>query len=353
MSFVTIDYLSWYVPRIRGGPSPLNLHASGVAPLDEADYRQDSYDPWQVRAQFEAELAQWLNLPPREVVATTGATGGTLLALLSLVGPGGQVLVEQPIYEPMLRQAQRTAQVDRLVRYDHEGWRLSPARIAQQLNDHTQLVMITEPHNPSGCFAPADEVEQLADLCQQQGAILLINEVYRGYSDRASYHRLRDNVVIVSSFSKLLGTYWARLGWLSGTERLATTLRQGQLNYSQNSSPAAALGRALLPRATVLQAQAQQAARQGQPVVQRWLDGRQDLSWCAPQGPGFGCLRLPAGVNDLELVERLHREHSVLVIPGTLFEAPGTIRVSWLQGGPNLEQGLQAIGQVMDHTRGT
>jgi aspartate/methionine/tyrosine aminotransferase len=59
---------------------------------------------------------------------------------------------------------------------------------------------------------------------------------------------------------------------------------------------------------------------------------------------------LPEGTDDLALAERLHVEHGVLVVPGCLFEAPGTLRVSWLQAGDRLEEGLARLADEVAAT---
>jgi hypothetical protein len=352
MSFDRNSYLSWYVPRIRALDGAINLHASGVSALTTADVAAGpgAGDPWTAAARFEAALASWLDIDDRQVLFAPGGTGGTLLALLTLTQPGARVIVELPIYEPMLRQAERLCQVDRLIRRPETGWRLPLVDAEKLIVPETRLVMITEPHNPSGRFAPSQDILELADMARRHGAILLINEVYRGYSDRPSYHGVADNIVVVSSLSKLLGAYSSRLGWLSGPETIVERLRRGHVNIGMASSPGAEAGLAVLARADQLRARAVEISRAPLQVVDDWVERTPGLFWHPPQGPGFGCVSLPEGTDDLALAERLHVEHGVLVVPGCLFEAPGTLRVSWLQAGDRLEEGLARLADEVAAT---
>ena len=84
-------------------------------------------------------------------------------------------------------------------------------RISEKISHETDLVLITEPHNPSGIFSPRDEVLDLARLASEYDAVLLINEVYGGFTAEPSYHAAAENIVVVNSLSKLFGTYWMRL----------------------------------------------------------------------------------------------------------------------------------------------
>lgn len=344
MSFHRNKYLSWYIPRVRGHDDAINLHSSGVPALVPEELDVSTSDPWTAAARLEAALAKWLEIGADELLFTSGGTGGTLLALLTLAKPGEHVLVECPIYEPMLRQAQRLCNVDRLIRRPESQWRLPLTDIEKMLLPTTRVVMITEPHNPSGCYASSQDVLELAELARQRRAILLINEVYRGFGERPSYHGVAENIVVVSSLSKLLGAYWARIGWLSGAPQMIQRLRQGHLNIGMASSPGAEVGLAIMDRADELRHRAVSAARSDQPIVDGWVDATPGLSWHPPQGPGFGCVTLPEGTDDVVFAERLHSNHAVLTVPGSFFDAPGALRLAWLQSGDKLKEGLEIIG---------
>lgn len=347
MSFEKNTYLSWYVPKVRAHDGAINLHSSGVPPLSPEELDLRFGDPWTAAARFEEALAEWQAVAPEELLFTPGATGGTQLALLAFGGLDSHVVVECPIYEPMRRQAERLGQTERMIRRPESSWRLPLDDVEKLIGADTRVVMITEPHNPSGCYAPSQDVLELADLAKHRRAVVLINEVYRGFSDRPSYHGMADNIVVVSSLSKLLGAYWARLGWLSGPVKIIKKLSRAHANLGMPSTPSAEVGVALMPRAEQLRQRAIAAARAGQATVEAWVERTPGLSWVSPQGPGFGCLKLPEGIDEVDLVDDLYRNHATLCIPGTYFDAPGTLRLSWLQAGDRLEEGLERVSQAL------
>lgn len=347
MSFDRLDYLSWYMPRLMQQRQVIHLDASGVPSLGPDEIESATGDPWTMARTFEAALATWLGLESDEVVFAPGATGGTLLALLTLAAPGTEIVVETPIYEPMLRQAERVAPVLRLVRQREEGYRLPLSAARRLIGAQTAVVMITEPHNPSGRLSPVEEVLELAAMAKEHDAILLVNEVYRGFCDAPSLHGEAPNMVVVSSLSKLTGAYWARIGWLSAPPGIAATLRSAHLNLGMANALSAAYGMGVLARVGELRDKARAMSQPGAPIVEQWLRDQPELSWHPPQGPGFGCVALPEGTNDVALAERLFEEAEVLLIPGQMFEAPGTLRISWLQAGDRLAEGLAAISAAL------
>ncbi len=353
MGFHENTYLSWYFAHTLGDKHPINLYASGVAQLDPAEFVVPSGDTWELIGRFEEAVAGWMGIAPEEVVYTPGATGGTLLSLLSLVEPGKEVLVERPIYEPMLRQAARVAAVRRLDRRPEDAWRLPLDRAERLITSRTGAVMITEPHNPSGVLSPRDDVTALARIAASKGALLLINEVYRGYTDAPSYHGAVENIVVISSLSKLVGTYPMRLGWVSAPEATAERLRVGHMNMSVPTAPAAGMGLSVMERAEELRTHAVTLARRGHAAVKNWVLATGGVRWHEPHGTGYGCVQLPEKVDDVALAERLWAEDGVLLVPGTMFEVPGTLRIAWLQAGDQLEDGLARVGARLAQTCGT
>ncbi|MBW2278356.1 MAG: pyridoxal phosphate-dependent aminotransferase, partial [Deltaproteobacteria bacterium] len=323
MTFETNDYLGWYIPRMMRGDGAINLHASGVPLVDPSEIDWPKGETMMMFRHFEQRLSQWLDVPAAELVFTPGATGGTLLTLLELGHEGGEIVVENPIYEPMLRQAERLGTVRRLERRIEDEWRFSVDEAQQLIGDDTSLVMITEPHNPSGVFSPRDDVLQLARAAAEHGATLLINEVYLGYTDRPSYHGAADNIVVVASLSKLLGAYWARAGWLSAPKPVAEKLRLAHWNMGMPCMPGAQAGLGFLEQARERREAARQLAADGIEALDAWVAALPAVSWVRPHGGGFACIGLPVGTNDVTLAEQLHDERDVLVVPGIWFGAPG------------------------------
>lgn len=348
MAFDTTNYLSWYVPRIRRGDDAVNLHASGVAPLEPETLDVPEGNPWLMAAALESSLAKRLGRSPEEVLFTPGATGGTLLALLTLAARDQDLVVESPIYEPMLRQAERLNPVRRLPRDPTRAWRFDLDEARRLVTERTGLVMLTEPHNPSGLLAPREEVLSLANHAASVGALVLVNEVYHGWAEAPSYVGAAPNILVVSSLSKVLGAYWARLGWVTGDTTHLNRLRMAHMNFGMASAPSAAVGLAVLKQADALTDRARSAARAGVGVVDRWVQATPGLTWHRPSTAGFGTVTLPAGVDDVALAEALHDDHGVLVVPGTLWELPGTVRISWLQAEPEaVAKGLNGLARLL------
>ena len=104
MSFDENSYLKWYIPKLSPFSDAINLHSSGMPPVRTNDVKAPQPTGFEMLGLVEAALAKNLKLPKESVVFTSGATGGTLLVLLTLGDSCGNFVVETPIYEPMMRQ---------------------------------------------------------------------------------------------------------------------------------------------------------------------------------------------------------------------------------------------------------
>ena len=347
MSFDENTYLKWYIPRLAPSPDVINLHSSGMPAVRAEAVNPPPPAGFEMLRAVEERLAQNEGIPKEELLFTSGATGGTLLALLTLGDRRSRFVVETPIYEPMMRQARRLGEVEILERTFENRWQIDTRRAEKLIDDRTAVVLITEPHNPSGVFSSPESVAKLAGICRAKGAFLLVNEVYRGYSRRESLHGIADNVLIVSSYSKLLGAYSNRVGWVSGPAPVIDRLRWASVNSGAGSAPSAAVGLGFAGQAAERTTLAREAAARGVDTVDRWVESCPGIDWIRPEGPGYGAVVLPRGVDDLALANRLYEEKKVLAVPGTLFMAPGTLRISWLGAGDRLGEGLDSIARAL------
>jgi histidinol-phosphate aminotransferase len=93
----------------------------------------------------------------------------------------------------------------------------------------TDLVVITQPNNPTGNLFPRPWVEDLVAVAP----LVLVDETYIDFSDAPSLvGTSRSNVCVFRSFSKAYGLAGARVGCLVGSPSLIGRLRERQRFFS-------------------------------------------------------------------------------------------------------------------------
>src|SRR5262249_1273213 len=142
-----------------------------------------------------------------------------------LAGPGDEVLVEDPAYEPLVVIPQGIgATVTRFARPPEQRFALDPDRVERAMSPRTKLVVVSDPHNPGGVRADGSVLRAIAEVVAARGASLLVDEVYAPLDDLVdergvfgrSARKLGDNVLCASSLGKCYGLGPQRIGWLTG-----------------------------------------------------------------------------------------------------------------------------------------
>ena len=183
MSGSRAPYMEWAKTR----PKPeIDLAGSNLLPctLDDLPGARDAVDiagesPEGYPPLKEA-IARHHGVGPERVATASGCSGATFLACAAILSPGDDVLMETPGYDPLPGAARLLgARVRSFERRFEDGYALDPDAISAALTPATRLVIISNPHNPSGALASTESLARLANLAEALGFTLLVDEVYR------------------------------------------------------------------------------------------------------------------------------------------------------------------------------
>jgi aspartate/methionine/tyrosine aminotransferase len=165
-----------------------------------------------------------LHVEPDDVVATTGSSGGFLLAFLAAFDVGDRVAMGRPGY-PCYRNILAALGCEVVELPCGPRTRFQPTlAMLQELDGPIDGLVIASPANPTGTVLPPDELAAIAGWCDANGVQLISDEVYHGitYTDvgtACAWHTSRE-AIVVNSFSKYFTMTGWRLGWLLVPERL-------------------------------------------------------------------------------------------------------------------------------------
>jgi aspartate/methionine/tyrosine aminotransferase len=300
-----------------------------------------------------AGIARHHGVDEGRVALAGGASGANFLVMAAMVRPGDEVLVERPGYDPLVAAAEAVgARVTRFDRTLADRWQVDPDRVARALTPATRLVVVTNPHNPSGAFAEPPLVEELARLAERAGVLLLSDEVYLDLVfDRphVAAAAVSESCISTSSLTKAYGLNALRCGWAIASAEAACRLRAMRgIVDGIGSAPLerlAAIALADLPRYA---ARARDIVAPNAALVGEFIDGRAELEWIRPPGGSLAFPRLRGVSDERPFVARLLDEGDTAVVPGRFFDAPGHIRIASGGRRDTLERGLSALGRALD-----
>ncbi len=299
-----------------------------------------------------AAIYREYNLPhddtaPR-VLLTSGASMAYILVAQALLQPGDHVLLEQPYYQPHLKVLQaRGARITLLPRRAPD-YAVDLAEAAALMTPATRLIVLTNPHNPSGFLLPDATFDALRQLAQSAGAHIVVDEIYHDFIARVPAARQDERCISISSLSKVYGLGALRIGWIIAAPELIARLRAVHVLFDNSSSALMqAAAAAAFERYGTYRLRAEQLVAQNRAVLLDWLANAGVERLLEGQLAPEGCLFFPrlCGISSTEAFARmLAAEHNTLVVPGKFFGAPGHVRMAFaMQNAAVLQAALERL----------
>ncbi|GAA5199435.1 aminotransferase class I/II-fold pyridoxal phosphate-dependent enzyme [Microbacterium jejuense] len=161
--------------------------------------------------------------PARDVIVTAGATEALAAALLALIdGPDDEVVVFEPYYDSYAAVVALAGA--RLVTVPLRWPDFQPDLddLRRAVTDRTRVILVNDPHNPTGAVFSAEARDEVVRLAEQHDAIILTDEVYEHLVFEAPHVPIAtvpgawERTLTISSGGKTFSTTGWKIGWISG-----------------------------------------------------------------------------------------------------------------------------------------
>jgi aspartate/methionine/tyrosine aminotransferase len=349
------EYMHW--AKTRQG-ARFNLATSGVPnlplaelPVTLADLEITGADGYGHTPLLEA-IAAKVGFGVENVVTAAGTSMANHLAMAALLEPGDEVVMEQPVYEPILSAARYLGADVRFVeRRPEADYALDVDEVARLLTPRTRLVVLTNLHNPSAALLDDATIARTAEAARRVGARVLVDEVYLDAvfdaTPRSAFH-LGPDVVVTCSLTKVYGLSGLRCGWILADRE--TARRMWLLNDLFGATPVHAAEQMSVVAFRWL-AELRQRARTMLDANRRALfafyDARPEIE--APRFP-WGTTSFPrmACVPVDRLCDLLRERYETTVVPGAFFGRPEHVRIGLTCDPAVFASGLERIGAALD-----
>jgi hypothetical protein len=359
MDIPRFRYMAWAKEHSTRGKFPLHMSGMPAVGLEDlgvagGDVRMARPTSSRPDEEIAAAVAARYGVPVDCVMPCCGTHMANFLLARALAGPGTRVLVETPNYEDVPRVFEMVgAEVVLFRRRREDGWRLPIPEIRRGLAGGARMVAVTDLHNPSGARLLPDDLAALEAAARDAGATVLVDEVYRDFlaPPVSTAFVPGGPFVVSSSVTKVYGLGGLRLGWALAAPAVVDRLRDVNDYLVVNMpAPAASIGMAGWGRMEGIAARHRERAATNFRVLSAWVRGRRDVRWSPPDGGISSFLEVPglAGKDDVAWVESLIEDTGVVVVPGTMFGEPGSLRVSFGLATERLQEALDLLGGHLD-----
>jgi len=185
--------------------------------------------------------------PETEITITAGATQAIFTAISAFVAPDQEVICFDPAYDcyaPAIKvQSARPIHIPMF--WDGERFKYDWNQLRARINTRTRMVILNNPHNPSGAVLRKDDLDKLADLLRNTEIVVLADEVYehmvfdkQTHLSMLTHPELRERAVVVSSFGKTYHNTGWKIGYVMAPEKLSKEFRKvHQFNVFSVNTP--------------------------------------------------------------------------------------------------------------------
>jgi aminotransferase len=171
--------------------------------------------------------------PEREITVTCGSTEGMLASLLSVTNPGDEVIIFEPFYENFGPDTLLSSAERKFVRLHAPDWHFDPEELRRAFSPKTKAIIVNSPTNPSGGVFQREQLQTIADLCQEFDALAITDEIYEHIIYDGETHvplmsipGMRDRTLLINSLSKTYSVTGWRVGWVLASPDLTSSIRK-------------------------------------------------------------------------------------------------------------------------------
>jgi aspartate/methionine/tyrosine aminotransferase len=297
-------------------------------------------------------IAEKYGVTPDQVVPAQGTSMANFLAMATILNRGEEVLIEQPAYDPLLSVLSYLGmEIKRFSRRFEDGYQIDLDRMGALITPRTSLIVLTNPHNPSGVFIQHSILKKIGVLADRVGARVLVDEVYRDilFDDAPPSHvHLGPHFVATSSLTKTYGLSGLRCGWILCEPKLAERMRRlNDLFGAVGSMPSDKLAVAAFRHLHLLEARTRSIIEPNIELAHRFLREHEDPLACViPPRSMVVFPKLKNHADSVDLHDRL-RKSDTSIVPGKFFEASQHFRLGFAVRTADVAIGLQNLSDVL------
>ena len=307
---------------------------------------------------YEREFgAQYKN---SEVMATAGGKQAILNAIVTLVGPGDEVLLPKPYWVTFPEIVAFAGATPAYIETEETAFLLTAEQVERAITPRTKLLVLNSPSNPSGRVIPRAEFERIMETVAERGIYAISDECYlqfvyppaEVFSAASFAPELRARLCIAGSFSKTYAMTGWRVGYALAPEAWTKAMLKVQSHSTSNPN-------------SIAQAAAAEAFNSSQDCVREMLAEysarREWLLGALNEVPGVCCFQ-PEGAfyafpnvrgcfnNEVktsgDFADKLLKDFQTVVTDGEGFGAPGFIRLSYAASLDRLREGVGRLRQL-------
>ena len=308
-----------------------------------------------------------LDYKAEQIVCSNGAKQSVCNVLLSIIGPGDEVIVPAPYWVSYVEMVKLAEGKNVIVTAGIEqDFKITPSQLEAAITPKTKALILCSPSNPTGSVYSKEELKGLADVIAKYPNIIVIaDEIYEHinyvgkHESIAQFDNIRDRVVIVNGVSKGYAMTGWRIGWIAAPQWIASACNklQGQYTSGPNSVAQKAAEAAYTGNQSCIGTMREAFERRKNLMVNLAkeipgfkVNNPQGAFYLFPEcaaylGKSYNGKKIE---NSADLAMYLLEEGHVACVGGAAFGAPDCIRFSYATSDENLVEAMKRVKNALE-----
>lgn len=307
-----------------------------------------------------------LSASPDQVIVSCGAKHSLYNAMQMVVDPGDEVILLAPYWMTYFDQVKLAQGVPIVVSGD-------PARnfepeleaIQSRITAKTKAIVVNSPCNPTGAVFTEATLRGIADIAERHNLWIVSDEIYERLVYKGAEHHtiaafspeIAARTIMISGCSKTFSMTGWRIGFAAVPHPVAKAMSafQDQVTSNPTSFAQKAAITAMNCDPDLVEAMRTEFESRRN-LTESLLQQIPNLGVPDPKGAFYFLFNVSAYLggeiaNDAEMAQTLLEKGLVAMVPGSAFDAPGFLRLSYTAGPRQIQQGIERLGNLLANVR--
>ncbi len=200
------------------------LYSFAELPISEIYHYSHSLGIPELRKKLADYFLKQYSIPlnsDKEILITSGSKIAIYMALMAILNPGDEVVVQEPCWVSYPEQIKLAYGIPVQIPYDRSIYDYE-----KYITPRTKAIIINNPHNPTGYVYTKEEITYLLELAAKHNIWLLSDEAYSDFVmdgkfiSPGSIDKEKNHTIIFNSISKNFGISGWRLGYIISNEKM-------------------------------------------------------------------------------------------------------------------------------------
>ena len=312
-----------------------------------------------ISCDIEKETSVYYN-PDNEIIVTVGAMQALYLSMLCLIDEGDEVIIPAPFwinYKHMVEMCYGTPVI--VSTSEENNFMVTAETIENAITDKTRAIIINSPNNPSGIIYDYTTVNRLCEIAKEKDLMIFWDECYKSIvydgnkvTSVLDFPDMKNNAVIINSFSKRYSMTGWRIGYTAAPSELVgamTRLQENMVACAPLPSQHAAI--AALNSDTDAIEKMRQGFKNRRDVFIEGINKIDKLSCRTPQGTFYAFVNIKkTGLSSVDFAYQLLEKKHVAVVPGITYGdcCEGYVRIAFTVDEDKIREGVKRIKEFIE-----